>query len=174
MQSLDRNRRIASWAILIAAGAIIWILEEFIPRPLPWIKPGLANIFTLVAIVIISPSDGIIVSMGRVILAGLIIGRLGSPNFILSLAGAFFSSISMAILWRIRSPFSIYGLSVIGSLTHVIAQLGIAFFLINFPGPIWLLISTVLLPSIFTGILIGFLTSRLLILLQNSRIHLPE
>ena len=40
--------RIALWA---AAGALLFILERLIPNPVPWVRLGLANIVTLLALV---------------------------------------------------------------------------------------------------------------------------
>jgi len=149
--------------VLIALGATLWVLEEFIPRPLPWLKPGFANIATLAAIYLLSPWDGLIVAIGRVFLGGLLLGRLGSAGFIISLGASVSSALTMALLKLAKLPFSIYGVSVSGAVVHGIAQLTIAGILVYNLSAIYYLIPWISLPAVFTGVIVAFLTGRFLV-----------
>ncbi|RKZ30569.1 heptaprenyl diphosphate synthase [bacterium] len=162
MQSQDRNKRVAVLAILIALGAVLWALEEFIPRPIPWLKPGLANIATVIAIVVLGPWDGLPVAIGRVILGALILGRIGSAAFLMSISGAVVSAAVMGVLWRIKAPLSIYGISVSGALAHGLSQLGVAVLLVYTPFVLRFFLPLVSLPAIATGLLVGLLSVALI------------
>ena len=166
--NVSRNRRIAYWALFIAVGAIIWSLEEFLPRPLPWAKPGLANIATLIALFILGPVDAIIVAVGRVLVASLVLGRIGTPAFFMSISGAAAASLSMAGISKARLGISIYGISLSGAMAHALAQLGAAAILVFSPEVIFASLPLVLLPSVLAGIAVGWLSARLMKALPAS------
>ena len=160
MERRDRNRRIAICALLIAVGTAIWSVEELLPRPMPWIKPGFANIATMLAIALAGPVEGVVVAVGRVLLGALLLGRIGSAAFIISLAGSTAAALAMGALWRTR--LSVYGISIAGALTHGIAQLFVAGWLVYRPGIILNLLPLVALPSIITGAVVGFFVALIL------------
>lgn len=148
--------------ILIALGAIVWILEEFIPRVLPWAKPGLANIATLIAIVTAGTVVGFFVSIGRVFLGALLLGRIGSVSFLMSLVGALSAFVIMSVLMKINSPFSIYGISIWGAIFHGLSQLLLAIGLVYSGVSMLNLIPPILIPAVLSGILVGFLASKII------------
>ncbi|HDR91102.1 MAG TPA: Gx transporter family protein [candidate division Zixibacteria bacterium] len=155
MLSQGKSRRIAYLAALIAIGCAIWIIEELIPHPLPWIKPGLANIATLLALYLMRPSDALIVAVSRVLLGALILGRFGSAGFFISLSGAVLSALAMFAVRKSGLPFSIYGVSLFGALFHGLAQLLVAGILVYNLHAVVYLTPWVLLPSIATGLLVA-------------------
>ncbi len=159
MQLRNKSHRIAYLAVLVAIGSAVWALEELIPRPLPWVKPGLANVATLIAIYILSPWDGLTVALFRVLIGALLLGRIGTAGFIISISAAIVSALVMATVKTTRLPFSIYGISLFGALFHSITQLAVAGYLVyNFRAVVYFL-PCVLLPSLLTGILVGYLAS---------------
>jgi len=145
-------------ALLVAVGAVLWTLEEFIPRPLPWLKPGLANVATVLAMVIVGPVEAILVAVGRVLLGGLLLGRLGSPAFIISMSSAIVAGFAMIIVWKSKVPMSIYGISITGAVSHAVAQVFVAGLLIFSPSIAIKLLPLVVIPAIPAGILIAFLS----------------
>ena len=45
------HRRMAVIALLVGLGVVLHRLEALLPLPTPWVKLGLANIMTLIALV---------------------------------------------------------------------------------------------------------------------------
>jgi len=74
-------------ARLAAIGIALSLLESAIPSPLPGIKPGLANIVTLIALHQLGWRAAAWVSLLRIVGAGVLLGSLFTPGFWLSLAG---------------------------------------------------------------------------------------
>jgi heptaprenyl diphosphate synthase len=64
------------------------VVEAAIPSPLPGVKPGLANIVTLVVLQRLGMRAAVWVSLLRVVAGSLILGTFLSPSFVLSLCGA--------------------------------------------------------------------------------------
>lgn len=168
MLSRGKSHRIAYLAALVAIGCAIWIVEELIPHPLPWIKPGLANIATLIALYLMRPSDALIVAVSRVLLGALLLGRFGSAGFIISLSGASLSALVMVAIRKSGLPFSIYGVSLFGALFHGLAQLFVAGILVYSLRAVVYLTPWVLLPSIVTGLLVAHF-AKMIIVRGHSR-----
>lgn len=145
----QEDRKIASFAALAIA---IHVLESGFPSPVPGIKPGLANIITLLVLFRYGWRFAAWVSLLRVTAGSLLLGTFMSPTFVLSLSGALASLLSILLLWATVRPWvGLVGVSVLASLSHVMAQLFVAWWLfIPHPGIL------VLMPLLMTaGILFG-------------------
>jgi len=120
LNSSVEDRQIAALAAL-AIG--IHVLESVLPSPLPGIKPGFANIITLIAFAKYGLEAAAWVSVLRVLVGSLIIGTFLSPTFILSLSGAL---ASIAILWVVtklkKIEISLFGIAVLMAMAHMFAQ----------------------------------------------------
>src|SRR3569832_1423229 len=75
-------------AWLAALAITIQIAESALPSPLPGVKPGLANVVTIVALVHYGWATAAWVALLRVFVGSNMIGSFLSPTFLLSLAGA--------------------------------------------------------------------------------------
>lgn len=117
------------WIAKMAALAIgLSLAEAAIPSPLPGIKPGLANIVTLLVLGRYGLRAAIWVSLLRVVAGSLILGTFLSPSFVLSLGGAL-ASLGMLALAR-HLPHGWFGpvsLSTLASFAHMAAQLSIVY-----------------------------------------------
>lgn len=136
---------------LIAIG--IGVIESFIPRPVPFMKFGLANIITIIAVLRYGTLTGLKVNLLRVTAVSLLLGTIATPTFLLSLAGCTISALVMGV---VKQFFSVPGVSVSGSIAALYAQLGLVVFL--FPGiPLTGFFITVtawgVLSGLFTGIM---------------------
>jgi heptaprenyl diphosphate synthase len=78
------DRRIAA---LAAVAIALQVLEAGIPSPIPGVKPGLANIVTLVALLMLGWRAALALTLVRVCAASLLLGTFLSPAFWLSLMG---------------------------------------------------------------------------------------
>jgi heptaprenyl diphosphate synthase len=134
--------------VILATGA--GVIENMIPRPLPFIKPGLANIVTVAAVAKYGMLTGLRVNILRATGAALFAGVIATPTYILSLAGGAASALVMGISVRF---LSVTGTSVTGSLASLWLQLAIACALL--PG---LPAGNLLLPLSIWGFLSGAFT----------------
>ncbi|MFP4458044.1 MAG: Gx transporter family protein [Candidatus Zixiibacteriota bacterium] len=161
MPSSNRNSRISRISMLVAIGLILWIFEELIPYPLPFLKLGLGNIVVLFAIYTMKFKYAFLIAILRVSLGALILGRLFSPIFILSISGALSSTLIMIKLKKINY-FSIFGISIAGAFMHNTVQMIIAYFLLYRMSAIFHFMPLLTLSSIIGGAIIAFFVSRIL------------
>ncbi|MDX1810474.1 MAG: Gx transporter family protein [Gammaproteobacteria bacterium] len=111
-------------AALAALAIGIHVLEAALPSPLPGIKPGLANVITLVVYALYGLRFAVWVSMLRVFVGSLIIGTFLSPTFVLSFAGVIASLLTLYLSSRFLSQsLSLFGIAVLMALAHMLAQL---------------------------------------------------
>ena len=105
------------------------VLEAAIPSPLPGVKPGLANIITLIVLTRYGWRTAAWVSLLRVLAGGLLFGNFLAPGFFLSLSGAVCSlavlSASQHLPQRWFGPVSH---SILAAFAHIAGQLLLVFF----------------------------------------------
>lgn len=120
----EGQRRIFYIAFLATMAIFLAIAEHMIPKPLPWMRIGLANAITLYAFTILKPREVLLVVVSRTVAASLLIGSFLSVTFILSFFGALSSFAVMCLLYTaLRRWFSLVGVSIAGALTSNMAQL---------------------------------------------------
>ena len=120
-------QKMALLGVLTAMAIAIAILESFIPGiGIPGVKLGLANIVILVILYELGVIEAVLVNLMRVFLVGLLRGTILSMGFLMSLVGAIFSLGIMIIFFILIKKFSIVGVSVIGSVFHVLGQILVA------------------------------------------------
>ncbi|MEA3506501.1 MAG: Gx transporter family protein [Elusimicrobiota bacterium] len=144
-------------ALFIAAASVLQIIEWMVPNPLPGIKLGLANMVTLLALILYGAKFSLGVAVGRTLFSSLIIGAFLSPTFILSFSGALFSALTMVVLYRPLGKLSPVGVSICGAVVHNLVQVFIVYYLlVKHPGIIFLL-PLLLAAAVITGSLNGYL-----------------
>jgi len=157
------NSKLVRLSLLIALGLILFLFESFIPRPLPWLKPGLAHIATLIAIIMMGMREAIIVVVIRVLVGSLLLGSLFNPAFVLSFGGGVTATLVMALTHRYFSrTFSIFGISILGAVVHNLTQLLLVQILIVHRIEIFYLAPFMILSSLFTGFIVGLLSFLLI------------
>lgn len=161
-------KKISRLAMLISLSVVIGIIESYIPifnNIIPGLKLGLANVIIILVLHFYGFKDAFLVSIVRVILVGLIKTGLFTIPFFFSLSGAVLSIIIMAILKKTKI-FSIVGLSVIGSLSHSIAQIITGMILINENMLYYL--PYLLIFSVITGVVVGIISKKLIKNMSNT------
>jgi len=162
--SLDK--RLISMALLVALGVILHRVEALLPLPAPWIKLGLANIMTLLALVFLGFKEALIVTGMRIFLGSIIGGTFLGPTFFLSLTGGLAATGAMALVYRrAGGPFSLIGVSIVGAMAHVLAITFSVYFVFipqnAFLHLLPLFLSLALVSGILTGMAGNILSSRL-------------
>lgn len=109
--------------MLTAAALVVFVIELQLPAvvPIPGVKLGLANVFTLFAIYRFKPHEAGMLVLVRVFLGCLFSGNMSALIF--SLAGAALCMAGMLPLKRILKNDLIWLVSVIGAVMHNIGQL---------------------------------------------------
>jgi len=165
------NSRLVRLALLTAMGLILFLFESLIPRPLPWLKPGLAHIATLMALYLMGISEAMVVVVLRVFIGSLLLGSFLNPAFILSLAGGLAATLVMALGYRYGTKiFSIFGISILGASAHNLTQLTLVHMLIVKRIEIFYLAPLMILSSLFTGFVVALVAH---LLLQQAAMFLP-
>jgi len=116
--------RVFYLAYLSSMAMILSILEYLIPKPLPWMRIGLANAITLYAFGVVKPKEVFYIVVARVLSVSLLIGTFLSTTFILSFTGAVTSYFIMFLFYRyLKKLFSLVGISIVGALSSTFSQL---------------------------------------------------
>ncbi|MBR4434730.1 MAG: Gx transporter family protein [Clostridia bacterium] len=150
------TRRITLCALITAAAVIVHSVEALLPPLVPGvpIKLGLANVFTLIALIMLGARYALITAVLRCIIAVLITGAVSRLPYCLT--GAI---LSFAVMWLMEKPrrsdrISCVGQSVLGSFTFNVGQIAVGILIVGramiayFP-----LMSLISVPTgIFTGL----------------------
>lgn len=121
LEATADDRHIARMAAL-ALG--LTVLEAAIPSPLPGVKPGMANIVTLIVLSRFGWRAAAWVSLLRVLAGGLLLGSFLTPGFFLSLSGAICSLLALAISQHLPARwFGAVSHSLFAAFAHIAGQL---------------------------------------------------
>lgn len=160
---LGRTRRLVFLALLVALAVTMHVLESLLPTPAPWLRLGLANIMTLAALYLYDGRAAWTVSLARVGIGSLLLGRLFSPGFWLALAGTIVATAAMiGVYWLAGRRLSPIGISAIGAAGHALGQILAARLLVIQHPAIWQVLPLFLFFTVFAGILTGWLAAGLL------------
>lgn len=118
------DHRVA-WLATAAVG--LSLVDAAIPTPLPGVKPGLANIVTLVVLARHGWATAVWVSALRVLAGSLLLGAFLAPGFFLSLTGTTLSLLTLGLARHLPARwFGPVGLSVLAAFAHIGGQLLLA------------------------------------------------
>jgi len=122
-------------AIWLLAAVALNAVELAIPRLpfLPWLKPGFANIITVLWIMKYGFSDALLYTALRVWISGFYFG-FSLFTLSLSLSGGVLSTAAMFIIWTTlgrRGITGTVGMAIIGALFHNIGQLAVIYVMMS-------------------------------------------
>lgn len=161
-------RRASLLGLLVALALALHLLESQLPSPLPWVRPGLANLMTLLALLTLGWRAGMLVTLLRVVIGGLLTGGFLGPGFALSLAGGVASTAAMALMTggvgRLWSPIAA---SATGAVAHGGAQVLVLSGLLLRSADLGWLLRLVLVPSLLAGVMTGVLANLVLLRWQR-------
>jgi heptaprenyl diphosphate synthase len=111
---------------LAVAAVGLSIVEAAIPLPLPGLKPGLANIVTLLVLYRLGWRAAVWVTLLRIVASALALGTFLTPTFVMSLGGGLASLLVLALLMRLPDAWlGPVGISILAALAHMTAQLAL-------------------------------------------------
>jgi heptaprenyl diphosphate synthase len=136
-------------ALLAAIALFLSSIEYIIPKPLPFLRLGIANLPILLSLYLLRPKEVVLLLALKIIVQAFIYGTLFSYIFIFSCAGGIASGLSMIGLHGImRQRITLVGISAAGAFASNMVQLAVASVIIWGPGvfiiaPPFLLVGTV-------------------------------
>jgi len=160
----SKTRRVVYLGLATGLAMALHIFEGLIPLPtdliVPGFKLGLANIISLYVVVNFGTKDAVAISILRTTLGSLLGGTFMTPTFFFSFAGGLASALLMGLVYRYGSKFfSLLGISLIGAITHNVAQLMVASLIIETVS-IFGYLPYMLFFALPTGAFVGLVTGQ--------------
>ena len=121
----NKNKQLVFWIIV---SVLIYITENFIPRPLPWLKIGFANIVFLILLKNekFKISDLFVILIFRNLIAAFVTGAFLVPIILVNTLSCAISIIAMKLFFIIfNDKISFLSVSVIGALVNMGLQVSI-------------------------------------------------
>ena len=166
---MPKTRKLVLMSLLTAAALTIFVIENQIPLPvpIPGVKLGLANIITLVAMLLLGRKEA-----GAILLVRVLMGAMfaGSPSTLLfSAAGGLFAYLVMCLTTGVFSDSQLWIVSALAGVAHNAGQLLACALVVKTPGV--LAYAPILAASgVITGVFTGFAAMYLLRALRGMRI----
>lgn len=132
-------------------------IEYAIPKPLPFLRLGLANLPVIIFLKRIQFRDLLLIILFKVLGQAIISGTLFSYIIVFSVSGSFASGITMFILYKslyCKKIISNVGLSLLGAMANCLAQLICAYFIMFGANTLYIM-PMIIIFSAITGILLG-------------------
>lgn len=150
-----------------ALAITVHIAESALPSPLPGVKPGLANVVTLMVLCRYGWRAAAWVSLLRVLVGSILIGTFLSPTFILSASGALTSVLVLGLLTALGRGLPGWsvgplGLGVAAAMAHMSGQFWVAYALFVPHSGILTLYPLLMTLAAVLGIVSGMLTRKVL------------
>lgn len=159
--STTREDHRIAW--LAALAITLHVVESALPSPIPGVKPGLANIITIIALIQFGWSTAAWVNLLRVLVGSVLVGSFLSPTFILSLAGALSSILVLRLAsWLPGRGFGPVGYSVLAALAHMAGQFYTAYLLFIPHAALFHLLPVLMTAAVIFGIISGFIAHLIL------------
>ena len=147
-------------AFLGALCVFLSTVEYLIPKPLPFMRLGLANLPILLALSFMKPKEIIILVALKIAGQGFINGTLFSYIFLFSLGGTVASASVMMVLYYAAGRWmSFIGISLGGAMASSLVQLVIARWLIFGKGT-RLMAPLLIISGCVSSVVLGAITER--------------
>lgn len=155
------NEKTLKYLTFSAALCMFFSLIEYaIPKPLPFLRLGLANIPLILGLFKLHNKEYFFLVLLKIIFQALIGGTFFSYIFLYSFLGTFTSAIFMLILKSIfKEKISVVGISLFGAFGNNLVQIILSYFFF-FGENVAYGIPLILIFGFGTGILIGVFTGK--------------
>ncbi len=171
---MNRTKRLALRSLFVSIALVLHIAESMIPMPMltPGAKMGLANVITMLAVVLLGYREALGILITRVIIGSIFGG--GVSGFLYSFAGGMLSLVMMALLIKVAGDrITMIGISVTGAFFHSFGQVIVASLMLQ-NVRILSYLPVLLLTSIGAGIFVGYVSKALIPYLEPHVRHAYE
>lgn len=161
---MPKTRKLALMAMFTAASLIVFVIEAQIPAPIPvpGVKLGLANVVTLIVMVMLGRREAGLILLVRIAMGSMFTG--GVSAFIFSIVGGALAYAVMCLTLKLFPEKLLWVVSVLGAIAHNLGQL-IAAIIITKTSSLMLyapvLLASAVVTGAFTGLAAMYLTQRL-------------
>ena len=156
------NFRLIHLAFFTALAISIYVLENLLPRPFPFMKIGLSNVVVLILLIKWNFRSALVVAVAKTFIGGFFTGTVLSPTTLFSFGGSIVALIVMLVFIRSKIAFSVIGLSIAGAVAHLLTQLVIVRLMLIKENSIFYLTPLMILMGIVTGMVTGFLAKKIM------------
>ncbi|MDD4219964.1 MAG: Gx transporter family protein [Sphaerochaetaceae bacterium] len=147
--------RIEFVALLAACALFLSTVEYLIPKPVPFMRIGLANLPLIIGLGLLTKREYILLALLKVLGQGLITGTIFSYIILFSIAGTFASTLLMYIVYRFFKQWvSLIGVSIAGAMASNVAQLTLSQYLL-FGAAAKLIAPPFLVVGLISSIILG-------------------
>ncbi|MCQ2611310.1 MAG: Gx transporter family protein [Treponema sp.] len=144
-------------AFLTALSLFFSAVEFAIPKPMPFLRIGLANIPLILGLFLLPSKLYFVLVLLKIFVQNLISGTLFSYTILFSVAGTTSSALIMFALHRLffsSNCISVFGITLAGALFNSLAQLAVSYVLL-FQDNIRYIAPFILASSLITGTVLG-------------------
>ena len=161
-----KAKKVILISLFVSVALIVSLLEYYIPIPIPNVRLGLSNIIIINSILLFGFKETFFISFLKAILLVII---LGNPiSFIYNFSAGFTSIVTMYILNKFCSKYlSLIGISVLGSVSHVMVHILVSMVLLN-TRTLINFIPFLGIIGVFTGILVGIISNYMYKILRGN------
>ena len=161
----DKIKKITLVAILSAIAIIISYVDKLISSVafafLPMAKIGLANIVILISLYKFDFKSSLIIAILKSVLSNLLFGSFMS--FIIGFSGTMLSFLGMYMFKKLLTEkISVISVSALGGTLHIMGQCIVIYFVYNLGSEITLYLGYLILVSLITSVLVGFIAKRII------------
>lgn len=114
-------KKIAVLAALTGLSLVAFLIEGLLPTVIPGAKPGLANIFSFVALILYSPLEAFLVVGARTLLGAVFAGNLSQLMYSFT-GGVASMAVSSLLTCLIYPKISLFAVSVSAAVAHNVTQ----------------------------------------------------
>ena len=155
MQGSTESKNLNRIALLGAFSMFLSTVEYLFPRPIPFMRLGLANLPLLLGLEVLSAPSYILLVILKVLGQGLVNGTLASYVFLFSLSGSLGSALIMYLCYKgLGKRISFVGVSLMGALGSNTMQIVLSVLFI-FGKSAWRILPLFLGIGLVSGLFIG-------------------
>ncbi|MEI0539481.1 Gx transporter family protein [Brachyspira pulli] len=157
IKSHTGKRRIYDIIFFAFLSSFIAAVENMFPRPVPYFRIGFSFIIVLMVIDVFKFRELILLILIKNISVAIVFAYIFTPPFYLGLCGGITSIIIMKLMSYLKNTFSIFGISLAGSLISNLSQAFLSKYLFSLPDISFLIVPVFVL-SLITGSIVGIIT----------------
>lgn len=148
-------KRVATLAVLTAMGLIMFMVESlFPPLFLPGAKMGLSNIFSMLTLFLLGPTETFVLVVVRTVLGSMFTGNMSTLLYSLT-AGIVSVAVSSVLVQFVYPKISIVAISVVSAIMHNVTQ-NVVFCLVSNTPEMFSYMPWLALLGILAGVIVGF------------------
>ena len=165
---MPKTKKLSLMAMLTAASIIVFVIEAQIPAPVPvpGVKLGLANVITLIAMLLLGRREAGLILAVRIVMGSVFAG--GVSAFLFSISGGVLAYAVMCITVTRFPRKMLWVVSALAAVAHNLGQL-LAAIAVTKTAALMVYATVLLASGIITGVFTGLVDMYLVRRLDKTR-----